>query len=103
VQILLVLHLVARQSGGGDDERRRAPELGRFLRAGEGFEARDRGRPEYVEAPGLGQVVVRRPAREVEQLPQGRVVDRIGTVLFVRAAAPDCVLDVHLSDGTRLL
>ena len=54
-----------------DDQGRRAIELGRRLRPGGLLQPLERLRPEHPEAPGVGQVVVRRPAGELEQLVEG--------------------------------
>ena len=76
VAVLLVLDRVAVLDRRGGDERRRAVELRGRLRAGRRLEPRERLRPEHAEPPRVGQVVVRRPARELEQGVQRRPVDR---------------------------
>ena len=59
------------------------------------LERRERLRAEHAEAPRVGQVVVRRPAGELEQLLERLAVDRLGRVGLVRAARADRRVDVH--------
>ena len=61
-----------RQHGGREHERRRTLELRRLGRPGCLLQARERLRAEDAEAPRVRPVMVRRPARELEQL-----VDRL--------------------------
>ena len=51
--------------------------------------------PTHAEAPGRGQVVVGRPARQLEQLVQLLARQRLGPERLVGAAGPDRGLDVH--------
>ena len=78
MQVLLVLDLIAREGAGADDESRRAVELGGRLRPGRLFEALQRLRPDYPEAPGIGEVVVGGPAGGVEDLLELLAVDGSG-------------------------
>ena len=68
VQVLLVLDRVAGERAGADHQGRRAIELRGRLRAGGLLEPLERLRADHPEAPGVGQVVVRGPAGQVEQL-----------------------------------
>ena len=52
-------------------------------------------RSEYAEPPRLGEVVVRCVPGQVEQLAERRLVDGLGSVLFVRPPGTDGVHDVH--------
>ena len=70
-----------------DDQGRRAVELGRRLRPGGLLEPLERPRAEHPEAPRIGQVVVRRPARELEQLVERLAGHRVGPEGLVRAPA----------------
>ncbi len=95
VQVLLVLDRVAAEHGGDDDQGRRAVELRRALGAGRLLQARQRLRADDAEAPGRGQVVVRRPARQLEQLLELLAVERLGPEGLVGAAGADRRLDIH--------
>ncbi len=68
--------LVAGQLGARDDERRGAAELLLLRALAGGDEPRERLGADHAEAPRLGQVMVRREARELEQLLDGLAVDR---------------------------
>ena len=59
------------------------------------FSALERLGAEDAEAPGIGQVVVGRPAGELEQLVERLAVDRLGPVGLVGAPGADRLLDVH--------
>ena len=56
--VLLVLLLSPGQSGGGDDESRRAVELRRLDRPGGLLQRREGRRPDDAEAPGLRESMV---------------------------------------------
>src|SRR5439155_21906627 len=90
-----VLQLVARESCRGDHEGRRPLELGRVAGAGRLLQALERPRPEHAEAPRLGEVVVRREAREVEQLLDLASRERLRPERLVRAPRPDRLDRVH--------
>ena len=64
--VLLVLLEVAAERSRRDHESRRAPELRRFGGAGGLLQQLHRLRTENTKAPGIGAVMVRRPARELE-------------------------------------
>ena len=51
--------------------------------------------PEHPEAPRVGEVMVGRPASELEQLVEQLARDRIGCERLMRAPAADCVLNLH--------
>ena len=70
-QVLLVGDGIVRRPDVGDrDERRRAVELAGALGADRGLQPLQRLGPEDAEAPRVGEVVVGRPAAELEQLGQ---------------------------------
>src|SRR3954470_11289675 len=90
IRVLLVLpRVLARLRDGDGDQRRRAVELAGRLGAGGLLEPRERLGAEHAEPPGVRQVVVRRPARELEQLLEGRAVHRLRAIGLVRAPAAD--------------
>src|SRR5262245_41702383 len=95
VEVLLVLGLVAGQRAGDDDKRRSALELGRRLRARGLLQALQGVWPEHPESPGIGEVVVRRPARQVEDLLELLPIDRRGPVRLMGPPGADRLLDVH--------
>ena len=97
VQVLLVLDLVAGDLPGGDDEGRAAVELRRRLRPRSFLQGLQCRRPDDAEAPGRGQVVVRSPAGEIEQLLDLGPRDRLGGEGLVGTAGADCGLDIHLA------
>ena len=99
--VLLVLDRVAGLDDRDDDERRRAVELRRGLLARRLLQARERLRAEHAEAPRVGQVVVRRPARELEQLVERLARNRLGSVDLVRPARADRLLDVHPGEASE--
>src|SRR4051812_40729133 len=70
VQVLLVLDGVADEPAGDGDEGRAAVELGGALGPGRLLQPRQRRRAKDAEAPGHGEVVVRRPVGELQQLLQ---------------------------------
>jgi hypothetical protein len=83
-----------------DDEGRRAVKLcsaAAALGVGRGLQGTQRPVPEDAEAPGVGQVVRGRPAGEVEELTERRLVDRIGPEGLVRAARPHRVFELHVN------
>ena len=94
-QVLLGLDGVAAAGDRHRDQRRRAVELRRRLGPGRGLEPRERLRAEDPEAPGVGEVVVRRPAPELEELGERRAVNGLRGVGLVRAAGADRLLEVH--------
>ncbi len=51
--------------------------------------------PHHVEAPRVREVVVGRPAGQLEQLVERLAVHRLRPVGLVRAAGADCLLQVH--------
>ena len=63
------------------------------------LEPRERLRAEHAEAPRVGEVVVRRPARELEQLVERRAIDRRGRVGLDRSAGADQLGQVHGAEG----
>jgi hypothetical protein len=69
-RVFLVLLEVAAQHARGEHERARAVELRRFRRPCRFFQPLQGLRPEDPEPPRIRAVVVRRPARELEQLVQ---------------------------------
>ena len=50
---------------------------------------------EHAEPPRVREVVVRRPAGELEQFSEHRRVDRARAERLVRPASPDSLLDLH--------
>ena len=97
-QVLPVLHRVAGLAGAGGDERRRPVELARRARLrllGDRLQALQRPRAEHAEPPRVREVVVRRPAGEVEELVEDGRVDGLGPVGLVRPASPDGLLQFH--------
>jgi hypothetical protein len=98
VQILLRGHLVIGKHARADDERRRPVELRRGLRAGGQLQSHERLGPDDAKPPRVGEVVVGRPAGEVEQLIEGLALDRLRAIRLVGAARADRGLDVHLSE-----
>ena len=100
VAVLLVGHRVAglRTTEAATSVGARSSFGGR-LRPGGLLERRERLRAEHAEAPRVGQVVVRRPARELEQLVERRAVDGRRRVGLVRAAGADQVGEVHAARG----
>ncbi len=101
VQVLLVLDRVAAERAGDDDQGRGAVELRRPLRPGGLLQARQRGRTDDAKAPGRGQVVVRRPAGQLEQLEDLLARERLRPEGLVGAARPDRGLDVHQREHSR--
>jgi hypothetical protein len=99
--VLLVLNWVAGLDHGRDDERRRAVELRRGLLAGGLLEARERLRAEHPEAPRVGEIVVRRPAGQLEQLVQGLARNRLGSVDLVSPPRADRLLDFHPGEASE--
>src|SRR5260221_3618929 len=95
VQVLLVGDRVAAERGRDDDHGRRAVELDRALRAGRLLQPRQRLRPDDAEAPGDGEVVVGRPARQLEQLLQLLARQRLRSEGLVGATGAYRRLDVH--------
>ena len=89
VKILLVLDRVAGQDAGRDDQARRPLELHSLGRPTCLLEPAQRLRAQDAEPPGLGQVMVRRPARELQQLLQRPARHRIGPEGLVRTASAD--------------
>ena len=85
----------APSSAGDDDQRRRAIELRRALGPGGLLQALSAPRTDDAEAPGSGQVVVRRPARQLEQLEDLLAGERLRPEGLVRAPRADRGLDVH--------
>jgi ABC-type polar amino acid transport system ATPase subunit len=84
--VLLVLLEVTAQHCRGDDKSRSPLQL-RSLRRSRGlFEPFQRHRPEDAEAPGIRAVVIRRPARELEQLIQRLRRHGLRTERLVRPA-----------------
>ena len=67
VQVLLVLDRVVAEHAGDDDQGRGAVELRRPLGPGRLLQPLQRLGADDAEAPGRGQVVVRRPAGQLEQ------------------------------------
>ena len=86
-------------AAGDDDQGRAAVELGGALRPGRLLQPRQRRRADDAEAPGHGEVVVRRPARQLQQLLQLLARQRLGAkALWVRRVR-DRRLDVHRVEG----
>ena len=75
------------------------PEPGLCVLGG-GLERLARGGADHPEAPRVGQVMVRRPARELEQLEQDIVGHGVRAERLVRAAGADELVD-HPRDATR--
>ena len=101
VEVLLVLHRIAVEDARADDQRRRAVELRRRLGAGGLLEPLQRQRPHHPEAPGVGQVVVRRPAGQIEQLAQDLPRHGVRPEGLVGSPGADGDLDVHGRNGSR--
>jgi hypothetical protein len=94
-EVLLVGDLVARLHDRGGDERGGAIELGGVLGPRRLLESVERGRPEHPEAPRVREVVVRRPAGELEQLVERLPVHGTGLVGLLRAARADQLVELH--------
>src|SRR3954452_13409115 len=99
VQVLLVLDRVSGERAGADDQGRGAIELGGGLGPGGLLEALQGLRADHPKAPRVGQVVVGRPAREVEDLLELLAVDRLGPVGLVGPPCADRLLDFHSRGG----
>ena len=99
-EVLLVLDRVVGAHLAGDHERRRAVELRGGLGPGGLLERVERLRPEHAEAPRVGEVVVRRPAGQLEQLLELLARHRLGAVGLVRAARADRVVQLHRFDAS---
>src|SRR6266542_1110848 len=82
--ILFVLDQIAGQRGCGEDEGRRAVELRRLRGAGTLLEARECLPAEHTESPRLRQMMIRREARDVEQLDQCLSWNGLGPERLVR-------------------
>src|SRR4051812_11877817 len=101
MHVLLVSdRVVADLRGAGDHERGCAVELRCRLGTGRLFQPLERLRADHAEAPRVREVVVRRPAGELEQLVERRTVDGLARVRLVRAAGADRVFDFHGDDLT---
>ena len=93
--VLLVLHVLTALRGAGDDERGRPVELGRrlgprrLLEAAQGLGAQD------PEAPRIGEVMVRGPPRQLEQLVEHLALHGRRVIRLDRAAGADGLLDLH--------
>src|SRR3954451_4834761 len=93
--VLFVLHELAADDSGGDDERRRALELhglarpAALLQRGEGLRA------DEAEPPGLRQMMVRRKPRNIEQLEQDVVRNRLVPERLVRPSRLGELAQVH--------
>ena len=95
MQILLVGVGVAAQLRAREDECRCSFELRGLLLSAHVLQSRQRLWAQYSEPPRLRQVVIRRPAREVEQLFDRLAVERLAAIVLVRAARANGGLDVH--------
>ncbi len=93
-EILLVLLGILGAHLGGRDQRRRAVKLARRLWAGSLLERVQRW-VQHSEAPRVGEVMVRCPARELEQFAEQLPGNRFRRERLMRAAAANCVIDVH--------
>src|SRR4051812_30080811 len=101
--VLVVLLGVAGLLGADGDQRRRAVELGAGarLRGLGGVLERLLGLlAQHAEPPRVREVVVRRPAGQLEELEQRRARYGVGPERLVRPARPDELVD-HPSDATR--
>ena len=99
--VLLILLEVAAECRGGDDERRCTLELWSFCRPGGPLQARHRLRAKNAKAPGVRPVVVRRPARELEQLVDRLARNRVGSERLVRPPCADGLLEIHAPETRR--
>jgi hypothetical protein len=95
VEVLLVLDLVARQLRRADDERRSPIELRRGLGPRGLLKPLERLGSENAKPPRVGQVVVGRPAGELEQLVEDLARDGARLVGLVGAPRADRVVNVH--------
>ena len=95
MEVLLVLNGVAPERAGADDKRWGTIELRGRFGPGRLLESLERLGPEDPEPPGIGQVVVRRPARQLEKLLEQLPLDRLGAIGLVGAAGTDRFLNVH--------
>src|SRR4051794_10596089 len=94
-QILLVLDRVTGLDRRGDHERGRAVQLRRALRPGRLLQRRQRLRPDDAEAPGVGDVVRRRPASQLEELVERLARHRVGPEGLLRSPRADRLLELH--------
>src|SRR2546429_1568697 len=93
--VLLVLHELAGESRGPDDERGCAVELRSLDGACALLEQPKAVGPEHAEAPRLREVVVRREAREVEKLQQRLAWNGLRAEGLVRPPACSEVGEAH--------
>src|SRR5439155_14523440 len=63
------------------------------------FQPRKRRGPEHAEPPRVGQVVVGRPACQLEELLEYLALDRLGLEALDRATRGDCLMNFHPSEG----
>src|SRR3954469_2922656 len=102
--VLVVLRSIAGLLDGRGDQRRRAIELGAAARLGvlgHLLECLARDGAQHAEAPRVGEVVIGRPAGELEQLEQDVVGDGVRAERLVRAAGADQVVGrAHPGDAT---
>src|SRR5829696_1851527 len=94
-EVLLVLDWITRFEHRRDHEGGRAVELRARLGSGRLLQAREGLRPDDPEAPWIGEIVVRRPARELEQLVERLPRQRVGRIGLVRAARSDRIVHLH--------
>ena len=95
VQVLLVGDRVPGEDAGADHQGRGPVELRRRLRARRLLEALERLRSHHPEAPWIGQVVIGRPARQLEQLVELLGRHRLRLEGLVGAPSPDRGFDLH--------
>src|SRR3954452_9920208 len=93
--VFFVLHELAAQDGGGDNECRRAIELHRFARPAAFLQRRKARRADDAEPPGLRQMMVRREPSDIEQLEQHVVGDGLVPECLVRAPRLGELAQVH--------
>jgi hypothetical protein len=94
VKVLLILLGVAGQRTGGDDQGRSTIELRRCFRPGRLLEPLQRRWAEDAEAPRRGEVVIGRPAGQLEQIVDLLAGNRLRLEGLVGATGADRGLDV---------
>src|SRR5450755_2576785 len=102
-EILLVLNRVTRAEDRRRDQRWGPVELGCRLRSGGLLEPVQRLGPEHAESPRVGQVMVGRPPRQLEQLVEQLTGNGLGRERLVGPTGADRLLYIHAPEASRRL